>query len=126
MRARPKYSLCWLTLIVVLAGTPARQVEAASDLARTLAGLGVDSPDLTKPDGGVGDDALEAVASGGDEFSVDPDLAPDRSGLAEPSAGWPLAFWSLAFPDSRFGTHPVSRPPDRSSRRQAWLQRWLI
>ena len=126
MRARPKFPLFWLTLIAILAGTPARQVEAASDLARSLVDSDKTADDLTELDGGVGDDTLEAVTVGVENGSAGSDLTTDPSSLTELAVGWPPATWSPAFPDSGFGTHALGRPPDLSSLRHALLQRWLI
>ena len=51
-----------LALLLVLSGTPARQAEAAADLARTYAETDQASPDpIDEMDGGVGDDQLEAT-----------------------------------------------------------------
>jgi hypothetical protein len=57
-----------LCLIAALSGTPLRHAEAASDFARSRAGLGQNHVEAI--DGGVGDDAEVAVLKdGGDNWS---------------------------------------------------------
>ena len=53
-------SMFALSLVAMLSATPARQVEAAADLARTMADAGEGSR-CEEVDGGVGDDSLEAT-----------------------------------------------------------------
>ena len=50
-----------LSLFAALTGTPLRQAEAFSDLARSLSELGGADADLEEVDGGVGDDSGEAI-----------------------------------------------------------------
>ena len=52
-----RWTMLVMCLIAALSGTPLRQAEAASDLARALADLDA-SGDVEVPDGGVGDDSV--------------------------------------------------------------------
>ena len=56
---RSRRGMIGLALLLVLLGTPARQAEAAADLARTASESGQDDR-VEEVDGGVGDDQLEA------------------------------------------------------------------
>ena len=114
-------------MIAILAGTPARQVEAACDLARTLVESDPTVGEITEPDGGVGDDAFEAVSLGGPEFSASADLNGDPTGWTMLSVGSPLVSWSLLARTAPDPALPrLGRLVDRSSCRQAWLQRFLF
>jgi hypothetical protein len=81
-----------MCLIAALSGTPLRQAEAASDLARALAESGR-GDDIEVPDGGVGDDSEAAVKAESTEVSGTIDLSVDvLPGCSSPIA--PTA-WSL-------------------------------
>ena len=118
-------STCWLALVLILSGTPARQLEAASDLTRAMAGA-ADEEHIAEVDGGVGDDSLEATVSShtlGDELArsvafplasfLGLDLARGEPTLAE--AG--LVAFPARAPESGWGG---------AARRQAWLGCFLF
>lgn len=104
-----------LSLIAVLSATPARQVEAAADLARTMAEVGEGSR-CEEVDGGVGDDSLEATRG---ELPTDvmAELIPAWSGTA------PRALPDCLIPNP--SCSPVAPrdpdPPPRGADRQARL-----
>jgi hypothetical protein len=113
-----------LCLIAALAGTPLRQAEAAGDLARSLAELdggGV----VEEIDGGVGDDAGEAIvrASDGPCSSQETNApTPDDWPRITPAAVGSLSPRHPTGP----GDRPTSRTSVDSSRRHAWLHRFLF
>ncbi len=112
--------LFWLSLVAILTGTPARQVEAAADLARSMGAALDDDASLGEIDGGVGDDSLEAVETHASGF----DLALDLGSPAHPLLDLFALIW-LPTPDESAPTPLISAwPPDPSARRQAWLQRF--
>lgn len=63
-----------LSLIAALDGTPLRQAEAASDLGRSLAEL-FEGAGLEPPDGGVGDDAGDALLAAATEHAPGTDTS---------------------------------------------------
>jgi hypothetical protein len=78
-----------LSLIAALCGTPLRQAEAASDLARSLAEVG-DQDILEPEDGGIGDDSGVTIKAGCESpahvlppsvVGLDPRPLPDSSSL---------------------------------------------
>ena len=104
-----------LSLLAALSGTPLRQAEAASDLARSLAEL-LQAADIESPDGGVGDDSGVGTltASHGpaaDVLGRDRPLFPAPSRFVGPHTG---RRGRLA------GTGLVAPSPARL--RHAWLQ----
>jgi hypothetical protein len=113
-----------LCLIAALAGTPLRQAEAAGDLARSLAEMG--GGVVEEVDGGVGDDAGEAILRAGG--------GPDSSQvMGEPAgdhgASTPIGSTGFRSPvgDGRCpAVQPESRAPASSVRRHAWLQHFLF
>ncbi len=113
-----------ISLIAVLSGSPARQAEAADDLARSVAELGGGSG-VEPVDGGVGDDSLDApkvAATGAGVLGV---IAPESPRFAA---------WCGLLPSNvllepgrkHLGSPMVPRLSARSSRRQVWLQRFLL
>src|SRR4051794_30591910 len=107
-----------MALIAALSGTPLRQVEAASDLARSIAELG-DGNIAEETDGGVGDDAHVALAADDDS-----DHSPDAwdGGLLAPTSLRCLIPQAGLYRPAR----ESSPPPTCPGRRQAWLQCFLF
>ena len=117
-------STCWFALLLILAATPARQVEAASDFARTAAEVGAGDR-VEEEDGGVGDDAIEATpVDGSTQLAVDlmGGLAPAVLGAFDGGADALAIPKSLCRPAPRV---PTEMPPG-AGRRQAWLGRFLF
>lgn len=108
-------------LIAALTGTPLRQVEAAEDLARSLAQWAGEHV-FEVVDGGVGDDAGDTVLNhGSDDFLALPALSSTLS------AGWfvppaPAPTGAALERRSRIDQVPTAAP----GRRWAWLQRFLF
>lgn len=106
-----------LSMLAALAGTPLRQAEAASDLARSLAEL-LPGTDIEPSDGGVGDDSdvgmltvshcLAAdVTAAGPSF-----LPPPTSSIPTPAAEEGLrerVWWPQARPALRYAWLNVFR-----------------
>ena len=112
-----------LCLIAALSGTPLRQAEAASDLARTLAGFGAGHV-METIDGGVGDDSGETVL----KACVDADLA--SASIMSATVDWLsqpfLPVLSLPGTDGRHRADRTASLPAGSVRRHAWLQCFLF
>lgn len=117
---RRRHRLGWFVLVLIFSGTPARQAEAASDLARTMAELDEDDRRIEEADGGVGDDSLEATRAD------DPGQEP-VAGLPVLDGGSGLPMREPARPPGGLRSTPSAHPrwPTRSGRRQAWLGRFL-
>ena len=77
-----------LSLLAALSGTPLRQAEAASDLARSLAEL-LPAADLESPDGGVGDDSGVGTLTASHGPAADALAAPDLFFLPPPASSVP-------------------------------------
>jgi hypothetical protein len=112
-----------LCLTAAVSGTPLRQVEAASDLARSLAELG--EGHVEGIDGGVGDDAevavLKAESDAESTRAMIPRSTADRYHM--PSFSGTLSL--LQFRNRR----PLDRAPIASAgfvRLHAWLQCFLF
>jgi len=113
-----------LSLVAILSATPSRQAEAADDFARSMAELG-EGNRVEEVDGGVGDDSLEALRIDANEARASLAITPESSDFK----AWlgPILPDSVSEPDrSRLGVAVISRLSARSSRRQAWLQRFLF
>jgi hypothetical protein len=106
-----------LSLIVVLAGTPLRLAEAASDLARSLEETG-GGWNIEEVDGGVGDDSGATIKA--DVTHAQDVMATMEIALAPlgPMAARPAI---VRFVDNS----PARVPAGPSSRRCALLQRFL-
>lgn len=112
--------ICWLSLVVIVSAAPARQVEAAGDLARTMAERDEDHR-VEEIDGGVGDDSLEATRADAPAASW-AEVPLEPLGFNAPSGGI-----SIPGPGrSRLVAPIVWQIPTRSSRRQAWLGCFLF
>ena len=113
---------CWFSLVVILSGTPAREAEAASDLARTMAERDDEGRRIEEVDGGVGDDSLEATRAASAESSGAlelPGLDMDSSLIHSGVTRFPTL--------DRGQLAPILlRHYTPSSRRQAWLGRFLF
>jgi hypothetical protein len=115
-----RFTMSLLCLIAALAGSPLRQVEAAGDLARSLAEL--DGGDVFEAvDGGVGDDAGETIPSAirrsytdrmSDSPAIDDGPGPSMRAPAPPSTGG----------DNTRPLRTTRRPTPPPARRYAWLQ----
>ncbi len=118
---RPTMSL--MCLIAALSGTPLRQAEAVHDFSHAIADVGVGDV-VDEPDGGVGDDAGDAIlAAGNDERSprttVTPAVAEGISPRHLPSA--------RSFVDyDRRPPGGTGSPISGSERRYAWLRCFLF
>ena len=116
-RWRPLY---WFSLVVILSSTPAREAEAASDLARTIAEVdGGDDRRVEEVDGGVGDDSLEATRAD----APAQEAMPGHPGFEVVSV-LPTRDFAPALERSRPVPAAPTHPPGRSGRRQAWLGRF--
>jgi hypothetical protein len=109
-----------LSMFAALSGTPLRQAEAWNDLARSLAEL--DCPDeanLEEVDGGVGDDAGDAIRA------ID-DHAPVLLAISE-ALPVPLNL-TPSLPSSFRFIRTERMPPPRAGlpQRLALLQRFLL
>jgi len=112
--------ICWLSLVIIVSGAPARQAEAAADCARTMAELD-DDQRIEEVDGGVGDDSLEATRA---DAPVD---SWAEAALGFPTLGPLLGLLTLGEPGwDRLAASVVLRLPARSGRRQAWLGCFLF
>jgi hypothetical protein len=108
-----------LSLLAALTGTPLRQAEAASDLARSLAGFAHDA-DIEAPDGGVGDDSgvgtltvtqAPTAADAAPDADI-PFLPPSSPWSASPAAErglWERVWWPQSPPALRFAWLQVFR-----------------
>ena len=105
-----------LALIVAFSGTPLRLVEAADDLARSLAGPEV-AGEVESVDGGVGDDSGETIRADLPHASVD-------SPFAGVPATFPFAPPSPLHPPRSAGLIPSPRPSG-TPRRHVLLERFL-
>src|SRR4051794_30474266 len=103
-----------LGLIVVLAGTPLRLSEAASDLARSLEETG-DGWNIEEIDGGVGDDS-------GATIRADVAHAQDTTEATDVPPAWLGPVLAQPVLIARFTDDPPARSPANSSRRCALLQ----
>jgi len=113
-----------ISLIAVLSGSPARQAEAAGDFARLMAELGGGSG-VEPVDGGVGDDSFDAPKAAANGAGALGEITPESPRFA----GWcGLLPWNVLLGPGRqhLGSPMVPRLSARSSRRQAWLQRFLF
>ena len=108
-----RWTMLVMCLIAALSGTPLRQAEAASDLARALADLDA-SGDVEVPDGGVGDDSGATIKSENTSASSVMVLCTEVSpGLS-----------SLAGRRSMHQSNPLDhRPPRSCAARSARLAR---
>lgn len=114
--------ICCLSLMIAFLGTPCRLVEAAHDAARAMAERAEDGG-VAEVDGGVGDDALEAVQPGVDDLQASPVAWAE----IDRAAGTGLPAWFA--PGGRLACTPTldpGWPPGQLPRRQAWLRRFLI
>jgi hypothetical protein len=115
-----------LFLVLALAGQPLRQAEAASDFARVLAHLLEADGTVEIPDGGVGDDAWEAVLKAESGQASAPEWCRCVTDLWASAPGLPTPAILTPFSPGRFpplGRHErVPWPPTRAGQRQAWLQ----
>ncbi len=107
-----------LSMLAALTGTPLRQAEAWSDLARSLAELDSTDANLEEVDGGVGDDSGDAIRA------IDVH-APVLLAISEALPALANSFLRLS------DALPILRedpPPLRmgSCQRLAWLQRFLF
>jgi hypothetical protein len=73
-----------LSLLAALTGTPLRQAEAASDLARSLAEL-FQAAGIESPDGGVGDDSGIGTLTASHCSAAEVPAAPDLDFLPPPA-----------------------------------------
>lgn len=118
MRLQPRGII--LALVLIVLGTPARQVEAASDLARTVAEIN-EPGRCEEIDGGVGDDQLEAPRPTADAENLGLEL-----GVAEPPGlALEIDALSLLVASERRGAPADSPTVDRATR-LARLQRFLF
>ncbi len=113
-----------LCLIAALAGTPLRQVEAAGDLARSLAEL--DGGDVVEQiDDGVGDDSGETILKpggpGGSVLGWNAPMPDDGPRMVLPATA-PLSSRGDA---PRLADRP-GPPISDHARRHAWLQFFLF
>ncbi len=118
-----KRLLSFLCLIAALTGTQLRQIEAAHDLARSVAELG-SGHRIEIIDGGVGDDSGETVVHAGaaDHVAGATFLPADPEGLSPPLRPAP----SDSGPGDRSRDDRTTSHPAGSVRRHAWLQRFLF
>jgi hypothetical protein len=112
-----------LCLISALSGTPLRQAEAASDFARSLAGLREGHVEVI--DGGVGDDVEVAVLKSGSDTQALRAMTPLTTAEGFLTPYLPAA-WSLPGLGQRHPFDRAATPPTASIRRQAWLQCFLF
>jgi hypothetical protein len=120
---------CWMSLLCLVLATSdplLRHWEAATDLAVSLAELrlGNDLNNIEPVDDGIADDSGSAILKAGSAFSV-----TDAWGLSAVADS--LATHFVLTPMSpglspRFQVDRPSRFPAGTSRRHAWLQRYLI
>jgi len=101
-----------LSMLAALTGTPLRQAEAASDLARSFAEM-VQDANLELPDGGVGDDsgvgtltashgaAVDVAADLGLHFFLPPPATTVATSAAEEGLQ-ERVWWPQAPPTLRF------------------------
>lgn len=116
-------------MVLAIAGQPLRQAEAASDYARMLSHLLAAYGAIEVPDGGVGDDSGVATLKAGSCC----DAAPAWSPAGDPcgALGGLTVFLNLA-PSalnptlSRRQADAGAWLPLGASRRQAWLQSFLL
>ena len=118
-----RQSMLLLCLTAALSGTPLRQAEAASDLARSLAELG--EGHVEEIDGGVGDDVDVAVLKAGSDTQSLRVMIPLTT-----AEGFltPLLSAALSLPGFSH-RRPSDRAPTLCSgtvRRHAWLQCFLF
>ncbi|WP_165223353.1 hypothetical protein [Aquisphaera insulae] len=103
-----------LSMLAALAGTPLRQAEAASDLARSLAEL-IQPADIEAPDGGVGDDAGLGTLTASHMQAADTLTVTDLVFLPPPASPAPS-------PAAAEGLRErVWWPQDPPALRHAWL-----
>jgi hypothetical protein len=107
-----------LSLIAALSGTPLRIVEAAEDLAHSIAELSVLGSEIEPTDGGVGDDSDATIKANPTHVPV--------SLMAALDLPRPLSLACSARHLLRCPADPPRRPPSSHSQRLALLQCFLI
>ncbi|AGA28563.1 hypothetical protein Sinac_4367 [Singulisphaera acidiphila DSM 18658] len=120
---------CWMSLLCLVLATSdplLRHWEAATDLALSFAELrqGDDLNNIEPVDDGVADDPGSAILKAGSVFSV-----ADSWGLLAVADSLTTHFVLTSMPPGlslRFRVDRRSRSPAGTSRRHAWLQRYLI
>jgi hypothetical protein len=120
---------CWMSLLCLVLATSdplLRHWEAATDLAVSLAELrsGDDLNNIEPVDDGVADEPGSAILKAGSAFS-----GADAWGLSAVADSLTTPFVLTSMPPGlspRFRVDRPSRFPTGTSRRHAWLQRYLI
>ena len=111
-----------LSLVAILSATPARQAEAASDFARSMAEVG-EGNRVEEVDGGVGDDSVEALKADAPGMTAHPPVARWSNTLG--LANRPGVLDRGGSGDAKLRASTTTPwHSSRSARRQAWLGRF--